>query len=299
MWTIEVSQRPLAIAILCFGLGAATLCVPAFALTSLRPLAAPSVGERGRRRRMARTGAHPARWELPLAVVGSAVKGLRWRSAQRFAEEKLRMAAYPAGLWPEELLAVSILMALAGGAWALAFADDTLSQPLLATAVGGAMPWVHVADTVKRRASMLERGLPAAMDLCVLCMGAGADFPAALRFAVEELSHAHSVCSEELAIVLEELGLGRTRTEALIRLGERTASPAVHDFVAAVCQSESKGTPVIEALTLQAEALRIRRSVKAEELAAKTAVRLTFPLMMTLVCVLLLLFGPFIVRGGL
>jgi tight adherence protein C len=299
MWTIDAAQRPLVIGLLCFGLGFAALCIPALALMSMRPLQAPTVGERGRRRRMARHGAAAAQWEMPLAIAGAAVKALGLRQARHAAEEKLRMAAYPAGLWPEELLAASIALGLAGGVWALAFIEDPLGWASLSAAVGGALPWLHVAEVVKGRASKLERGLPAAMDLCVLCMGAGADFPAALRFAVDELGHAHPICSEELAIVLEELELGRTRGEALAHLGERTSSPAVRDFVAAVCQSELKGTPVVEALTLQAEALRIKRSVNAEELAAKTAVRLTFPLMMTLVCVLLLLFGPFIVRGGL
>jgi tight adherence protein C len=158
---------------------------------------------------------------------------------------------------------------------------------------------VRVRDACQVRARGLERGLPAAMDICILCMGAGADFPAALRFAVRELSTIHPVCTEELAMVLEELTLGRTRVVALTHLGERTASLAIRDFVAAVCQSEEKGTPVVEALTLQASALRQKRSIMAEELAAKTAVRLTVPLMMTLACVMLLLFGPFIVRGGL
>jgi tight adherence protein C len=128
-------------------------------------------------------------------------------------------------------------------------------------------------------------------------MGAGSDFPTALRFVVADMGGAHAVCQEELAQVLDEMELGRTRVEALSALAERTDSAAIQEFVAAVCQSETKGTPLVDALEIQATTLRARRSVLAEEAAAKAAVRLMFPMMLLVVCVLLIVIGPFIATG--
>ena len=72
----------------------------------------------------------------------------------------------------------------------------------------------------------------------------------------------------------------------------------MRDFVSAVCQSEIKGTPLVGALDAQARTLRQRRSVLAEEAAAKAGVKLMFPLMLLMLCILLIVIGPFLVRGG-
>jgi len=159
------------------------------------------------------------------------------------------------------------------------------------------IPLLQVRATAKERAKELERSLPSAMDLCALCMGAGADFPQALRFSIQDLGAAHPVCLDELGRVLDELSLGRTRIEALSAMGERTDSHAVKEFVFAICQSEEKGTPLVDALTIQASTLRQRRSVLAEEMAAKAAVKMMFPVMLMVVAIFLIVLGPMIVNG--
>lgn len=283
---------------LCGALSASALAPAFHALWALTPLAPPSRGLRGQRRAEARAHAGFRALEPLLLRLGALCGNGVSPRVQGAAASLIATASFPLGMWPGELVAISLLSSLAAPLVAK-LVGASLDAMLGSVMLGAALPALRLREVGRGRARALERGLPAAMDVCVLCMGAGADFPAALRFAVRELETVHPVCAEELAMVLEELALGQTRVAALTHLGNRTASAPVRDFVAAVCQSEEKGTPVVEALTLQASALRQKRSILAEELAAKTAVRLTVPLMMTLVSIMLILFGPVLVRGGL
>ncbi|MEM6954133.1 MAG: type II secretion system F family protein, partial [Myxococcota bacterium] len=77
---------------------------------------------------------------------------------------------------------------------------------------------------------------------------------------------------------------------------ERVPTEAVRDFVGTVVQAEAKGTPLAEVLTIQAQMLRMRRSVLAEEAAAKAGLMMMGPLMIMFVVVILLLMGPFVIR---
>jgi tight adherence protein C len=164
--------------------------------------------------------------------------------------------------------------------------------------LGPFLPYLRLRAGVHERARQLERSLPAAIDLCALCMGAGSDFPTALGFLVDELGPPHLVCRTELARVLDDLVLGSTRVAALRALAERTASRAVHTFVAAVCLAEEKGTPLVETLSIQARVLRQERSVRAEEQAARAGVKMMAPMLLLVMSLMLLVFGPFLVNGA-
>ena len=123
-------------------------------------------------------------------------------------------------------------------------------------------------------------------------MGAGLDFPGALRQVVDNMPAGPSPVREELTRLLQELRLGRTRKQALQSFASRVDTEAVREFVGAVVQSEDKGTPLSEILVIQAEVLRNRRSVLAEEAAARAGVMLMLPMLMMVVSIVLLLMGP-------
>jgi tight adherence protein C len=144
----------------------------------------------------------------------------------------------------------------------------------------------------------MTRGLPIAIDLVSLCVGAGLDFPRALHFVAGQPGR-RSLVEEELSLVLDELSLGRTRAAALRGLAERTPCEAARSFVAAVTAGEEKGTPLSEVLRIQAGVLRGQRGVLAEEAAARAGVLLLVPLLLLLSCILLLLFAPFLLGKGL
>jgi tight adherence protein C len=145
----------------------------------------------------------------------------------------------------------------------------------------------------------ITRGLPHAIEIAALCMSAGADFPGALRLIATTGGRASDdALRRELSLILEELELGHTRREALVHLSERVPSPAVRDFVNAVIQAEEKGNPLARVIQIQGRTLNQRRSVAAEEAAARAGVLMIAPLMLLLCAILLLLMGPFIVSAG-
>ncbi|HHH28490.1 MAG TPA: type II secretion system F family protein, partial [Polyangiaceae bacterium] len=102
---------------------------------------------------------------------------------------------------------------------------------------------------------------------------------------------------EEFRFMLRELELGRTRRQALENFADRCPTEAVRDFVGTVIQSEEKGNPLAEVLRIQATMLRMRRSVMAEEAAARAAVLMMGPLMLIFSAIILVLLGPFIVQS--
>jgi len=271
-----------------------------YELARVPPLSAPLYGLRGRRRSQARTQLFFVAAEPIFAQLAGWIGKLRLTRVRTYLTELIRHAGELAGLSADELLALNVLCCASlgwAGGWLVAEAELGFEVRLAVWLLAAWLPFVRVQSAAKQRAKQLERSLPTAMDLCVLCMGAGADFPAALRFVVDELGAAHLACREELGLVLDALSLGRTRVEALSELGQRTRSVAVREFVASVCQSEEKGTPLVETLTIQSTTLRQRRSVRAEELAAQAGVKMMLPLMLLVASLLLIIFGPLFISG--
>jgi tight adherence protein C len=281
---------------------AALACAALARASSVWPtLVAPSEGWRGRERQRARANALFRAVEPLLLRLGGVIATRPLPRLRARVALALRRAGEPLGLSPDELFAMSLL-ALASSSvislWLVQVGGVYwLHAPGLAL-LGGSLPALRLHGRVYERAAALERSLPGAMDLCVLCMGAGGDFPAALAFVVEELGAGHAVCREELARVLDDLTLGATRLAALRDLGERTASASARAFVAAVCQAEQRGTPLADTLSIQARLLRQERSVRAEEQAARAGVKMMLPMLLLVMSLMLIIFGPFIVNGA-
>ena len=96
--------------------------------------------------------------------------------------------------------------------------------------------------------------------------------------------------------MLREMNMGRTRKQALMDLAVRAPTTAVTEFVWALIQAEEQGNPVADVLLVQAGVARMRRSVRAEEAAAKAAVRMVGPLFLLFSCIMLLVLGPMILK---
>ncbi|MFW5875989.1 MAG: type II secretion system F family protein [Myxococcota bacterium] len=272
----------------------------AYVLAGVPPLVRPSVGSRGLRRSEALADAGGfAAIEPVVRRVGGWIAQLRLGELRSRLEERIRHAGDPLGLSADELLALNALcIALLG---ALGFAIMSLiggatSVWIAALALGAYLPHGQLASEKKARFKQIDRGLPAAIDLAALCMGAGLDFPGALRQITEKSSNRRGALYRELVRILQELELGRTRRQALLEFEERCPTDAVRDFVGAVVQAEEKGNPLAEVLEVQAEMLRMRRSVMAEEAAARAGVMMMGPLMLMFVAILLMLVGPFALR---
>lgn len=204
------------------------------------------------------------------------------------------------GLDVDELVALSTLSgisgALAGALLMAALELPPAALPFLA-GLGAVAPYVVLTGEVQRRAKSIARALPSAIDIASLSMTAGLSFPQALEQVVRTCGGEEDPLNEELSLIRRQLRLGWTRARALTSFADRVPSQAVRSFVAAVVQSEERGTPLVDVLRIQATTLRQRRSMSGEEAASRAAVLMIVPLTLILAAVVVLLMGPFLIQG--
>ncbi|MEX2092907.1 MAG: type II secretion system F family protein, partial [Pirellulales bacterium] len=121
-------------------------------------------------------------------------------------------------------------------------------------------------------------GLPDALDLMVVCVEAGLGLDQAMRKVSDEMKKTYAVISEEFGLCNLQLQMGRSRNEVLHELGARTGVDDLRALAAILIQADKFGSSVAQALRVQSDSMRVRRRQLAEEKAAKTAVKLIFPL---------------------
>lgn len=154
------------------------------------------------------------------------------------------------------------------------------------------VPDVTVWFIGKRRKEGIFLGLPDALDLLVVCVEAGLGLDQAMRKVAEEVKDTSPIIAAELQLTNFQIQMGTTRSEALHDLGDRTGVEDVRALCAILIQAEKFGSSIAQALRVQSESMRTRRRQLAEEKAAKTAVKLIFPL------VLFIFPGIFVVLVG-
>ncbi|MEO7987770.1 MAG: type II secretion system F family protein, partial [Gemmatimonadales bacterium] len=147
-----------------------------------------------------------------------------------------------------------------------------------AALVGWIMPVFYVGRRVKRRQKQIQQALPDALDMMVVCVEAGLALNQALVRVAQEIDEVSPLLSEQMVLVNLEIRAGTSREEALRKFAERTGVPEVSSLVAMLIQTDKFGTSVANALRVQASTLRTKRRQRAEEAAAKTAIKLVFPL---------------------
>lgn len=169
-------------------------------------------------------------------------------------------------------------------------------QPILSCAVslfvGAAIPDIWLRTTIDRRKMEIQFGLPDAMDLAVIAVEAGLGLDQALVRVGDEIKVAHPALSDELRLRNLEINMGRSRADALRNLAERTGVEDLKALVAILIQTDKFGTSVGQALRTFSESLRIKRRQRAEEQAAKLAIKMVVPM------VLFIFPGVFIVVLG-
>lgn len=278
----------------------AALSLAAYELSAIPEAARPTLGNRGlkRRKALAAQGMFST-LEPVLRRLSGWSAALPLERLRARVERQLLWSGYFLGVTADEALVLSSAGAALGIALGFGWARCVHGAWTwcLMTGCCGALSFSLVLDVeARRRRKEIDRQLPPAIDLLALCVGAGSDFPAALNFVLED-SLGDSTLHEELSYLLQELELGHTRRKALSGLAERLPTEAVRDFVNAVVQAEEKGNPLAEVLEIQARMLRMRRSVLAEEAAAKASVRLLLPLVLLMSCIILILFGSLMIKA--
>ena len=153
-----------------------------------------------------------------------------------------------------------------------------LLSPLLifgaALLLGYLLPDIWLTWRIRARQHRLRLALPDGLDLLVICVEAGLGLDQALARVSQELRFAHPDLTEELQVVNLEMRVGKTRLEALRELSQRTGLDDIKALVAMLIQTDRFGTSVAQALRVHSDELRMKRRQRAEEMAAKTTVKM-------------------------
>jgi len=151
---------------------------------------------------------------------------------------------------------------------------------VLALGGGFLAPDFVLGKMIDKRQKKLSRGLPDVLDLLVICMEAGLSLDQAMARTTQELSKSQPELCDELGVVVLEQRAGRPRSEAWKRMAERTGVDTLRNLVSMLVQTEQFGTSIAKMLRVHSDTLRTQRVQMVEEAAAKTSVKLVFPLVL-------------------
>lgn len=174
-------------------------------------------------------------------------------------------------------------LAAAGTLWR--FLAPVASKPLEAmllvvamALLGWYLPDIVLRLRIAHRKELLLDGFPDALDLMVVCVEAGMGLDAAVNRVGEEMRISNPTISEEFRQLSLELRAGKMRRDALHDLAVRTGLDELSGFASLLIQTDRFGTSVAQALRVHSDSVRVKRALRAEEMAAKLPVKLVFPL---------------------
>ena len=231
------------------------------------------------------TSTEPEQERRKFKAVMGVVKRLGERAPRSIKElSTLRQRLLQAGFRRDEALTIffGIRIAFAFSLFLL-FSTPILMRPSLILALGGLglgylLPGMVLARLAKRRAHRIRLSLADALDLMVVSVEAGLGLDQALQRVGAELASTYPALSDELRLVTLELRAGKARAEALRNLGQRSGVDDLNSLMTMLIQTDKFGTSVAQSLRVYSETLRTKRRQRAEEAAAKTGVKMVFPL---------------------
>ncbi|MES2391025.1 MAG: type II secretion system F family protein [Acidobacteriota bacterium] len=189
--------------------------------------------------------------------------------------------------------AVQFLVPLVGAFGGSFFKDNTLFWVFAFGVAGFMAPDMWLSKMVSRRQNRIRRSLPDALDLLVICVDAGLGIDQALLRVGEEIALSYPDINEEFTQVNLEQRAGKPRLEAWQSLADRTKIEEFAAFVSMLTQTDRFGTPILKALSRFSEEIRLKRSQHAEEAAAKTKIKIIFPLVLCIFpCIFIVLLAP-------
>ena len=166
----------------------------------------------------------------------------------------------------------------------LPLVGTTVLQMLMAVVWLGGIGWVgpvfYVRSKLKARQKELQKAMPDMLDMLVVCVEAGLGLNQAFVRVADEIDHVSVVMAEQLALVNLEMRAGTPRDEAMKNLADRTGLNDMKSLVSMLIQTDRFGTSVADALRVHSDTMRTKRRQRAEEAAAKTTIKLVFPLVL-------------------
>ena len=246
-----------------------SLFLISYAMASAPSRIASRLGLRGLKRQRALS--EPGMWpsvEPLVRWLGVRVSGLLPETRNNLDEQIAQAGDFLGLLTVDEYVALCILSAIAslGAGGILAYVLNNGMLPILSFPVGCVLPYMQISGIAQDRLKNISRGLPYVIDLMALAMGAGLDFPGAVRQVIEKSSNPSDPIVEEFTLIMQSINLGQTRKDCLQEFARRAPVETVKEFVGALVQAEERGNPV-------ADVLRIQATVVAHSVAASARKR--------------------------
>ena len=216
-----------------------------------------------------------------LARIGNLIASNTPAKARADLLARLELAGRPANLTPEDFGVVRIVGAVAGAAVGLLLGLllGNVVYLVIAVAVmaifGYYAPVLWLKQLVDAKRAEIQKALPDALDLLVICVDAGLGFDAAMERVASKYKNA---LAEKFGQVLREVSLGRPRMEALDEMGRATGVDDLHNFVQSVIQSEQFGTGIGKILRIQSDEMRRKRRQKAQQAGAQATLKMMLPM---------------------
>jgi tight adherence protein C len=160
-------------------------------------------------------------------------------------------------------------------------------------AIGFMAPDFWLENQIKKRQKQIRRSLPDVLDLMVICVEAGLSMDQATARTAQEVTKGAEAISDELSVVVLEQRAGCPRADAWKHMADRCDEEAIRNLVSVLVQAEQFGTSVARTLRVHSDILRSKRVQQVEEMAAKTTIKILFPLVVFIFPVLFLVtIGP-------
>jgi tight adherence protein C len=213
-------------------------------------------------------------------------------------QRRLDLAGNPGQWTPDRVLAVKglglLAFAVLGALYALHSPGLLILFVVLGGTVGFFLPDLLLYNSGQKRQAKLQNLLPDAIDMLTICVEAGMGFDAAMTQVARNTT---GPLAAEFARSLQEMQIGKSRSQALRAMVDRTSVPELRTFVSAVVQGSELGIPVAQVLREQAKDMRVRRRQRAEGRAQQVPVKITFPLILCLFpALLIMVVGPGIIE---
>ncbi|WP_310963157.1 type II secretion system F family protein [Nocardioides terrisoli] len=211
--------------------------------------------------------------------------------------QKLEHAGNPKGWTVDRIIAGKVLCflaalvvsLLASVAMGIGFLP-TLGFVVLASVAGYLTPNFYLYQVAYNRTEQMQRALPDAIDLLTISVESGLGFDAAVA---QVARNSEGPVAEEFARMLQEMQIGRSRSDALRSLAERTQMPELRAFVSAMVQADAFGIPVGQVLRVQSSEIRVKKRQWAEEKAQQVPVKILIPLIFCILpCLFIAVLGP-------
>ena len=210
--------------------------------------------------------------------------------------EKFLAAGFPDSESVEIYFAAKMLGPVSGILLGSFIPSNTVFWVMVLVVLTYLAPEFMLDRKIAARRERLRRSIPDAIDLLVICVDAGLGIDQAMLRVGQELAISHPEINQEFLQINREQRAGVPRIDAWRSMAVRTKLPDIESFVNMLVQTERFGTPIARALSTFADGLRLKRRQIAEERAAKTTVKIIFPLVLFIFpCLFIVLLGPAII----